>query len=165
MRPPYDFRIVIHWEDLRDIPASVWFCKRATQLVEGAKALFDVPNDNSRFLLDYQGIYFTMQFTASKFDEGVSYSIALWSPIESISLGSYTWRVGNKILYSGNTHYVPDATLDEMHKVLADYRMGKIPCTICGTVTAREEITFFPFAGGACPECKEAGRIPKVQTD
>lgn len=162
-----DYRIVIGFQELSRKPISLLTGKLFNQIDAGMRALVRERFDNGKLLLNYNRTLFTFSIirnTISRKDgKYVSYSIGLWSPVKNINLGSwgFSWKLGSNWIDKP----VPEEIITQMEKVMYAYKRHlQIDCHLCNKPTLITEIKFYPFAGGACPQCAEEGRIPKVDT-
>lgn len=166
-RPKLDFKMIISWEDFSSSPAAIWHCKRANQMEEGAKALFDTCFDSPRFMLQYGRVlfYMTVHKTNRADSKNINFSYSLWEPLMHVGLGSW-WFFNVPKNTSWFNEPVDAQILSEMKDVLEVYTHEfKVRCHICNELTLITEGKFFPFASIACVKCAKAGKILRVDTN
>lgn len=155
--PRLDFKLVIEWEKFKTSPFSFWISDTANGMEEIIMRILGLSVHNPRFMLSYNGCLFPINIRSRNTETGqIAYTITLWENVREVHIITIEC-IGDML---------DTASLKRMDTVLKKYIFEKkVMCTICNEWLSICEGTFYPFAGMACNSCKEANKIPFVNTD
>jgi len=166
-----DYRLVIGFSELKEKPFSLFTRdhREMEDIRRGMRAMCGGwHDDTTRILLEYNRVLFTSLIRVNRIKKkgiitAVSFDISVWEPVRQIIIGEAHARMKHN--YWLDLPF-PKDNLVGLEAILRNYvNKLEIPCTICSNPTNMSSVTFYPFAGGACPKCKEAGKIPNIKTN